>query len=480
MTKKEMERYCEIIAAFKLRTQNKKGHQISTPEAIYHLENHGIETPEGLVKAPIGILKKSTVNRYLALWHYNQKALGIETPATRFQASYSNECWQFDLSLSDLKKLDEVPAWMDAKRNPSLMLYSVVDDRSGVVYQEYHVVYGEDVYAALRFLFNAMAPKNIEGFPFQGIPKIIYTDNGPIAVSHLFQRVMKYLGIEIRRHMPRGKGGRRTEARSKGKVERPFRTVKEIHETLYHFHKPRNEGEANEWLLNFILRYNERDHRSESHSRIQDWLENLPPDGLNKMCSWERYCQFARKCETRIVGADANVSVNGILYEVSPELASQKVSLWWGLFDNEIFVEFEGQKLGPYQPSGYPVPLERYRKMRKTKAEARAEKIENLALEISLPKEALTKDSRLSETFTRKIPDNVPINVFDKQNPFEEIAFPNVISAKLAISEYLGKPLAKLNEETRDRIDKIVLSTLVKKDVISMINKLFTSKMGKD
>jgi hypothetical protein len=36
------------------------------------------------------------------------------------------------------------------------MLYSIVDDRSGVCYQEYHCVYGEDVEAALRFLFNAL------------------------------------------------------------------------------------------------------------------------------------------------------------------------------------------------------------------------------------------------------------------------------------------------------------------------------------
>ena len=47
------------------------------------------------------------------------------------------------------------------------MLYSVVDDRSGVAYQEYHGVYGEDVEAALRFLFAAMAPKAHDGFPFQ-------------------------------------------------------------------------------------------------------------------------------------------------------------------------------------------------------------------------------------------------------------------------------------------------------------------------
>lgn len=40
------------------------------------------------------------------------------------------------------------------------MLFSVVDDRSGVAYQEYHCVYGEDAGAALRFLYAVMAPQN--------------------------------------------------------------------------------------------------------------------------------------------------------------------------------------------------------------------------------------------------------------------------------------------------------------------------------
>jgi hypothetical protein len=49
--------------------------------------------------------------------------------------------------------------------------------------------------------------------------------------------------------MPNGKDGHRTAARTKGKVERPFRTIKEIHETLYHFHTPKNVEEANTWLF---------------------------------------------------------------------------------------------------------------------------------------------------------------------------------------------------------------------------------------
>jgi hypothetical protein len=128
------------------------------------------------------------------------------------------------------------------------MLYGIVDDRSGLAYQEYRCVYGEDVEAALRFLFNAMKAKEEDGLILQGIPEAIYMDNGPIARSQLFQQVMGCLGIRVMTHMPAGSDGRRTTARAKGKVERPFRTVKEAHETLYHFHKPENEAEANLWL----------------------------------------------------------------------------------------------------------------------------------------------------------------------------------------------------------------------------------------
>ena len=247
-----MEYYCELIAAIKVRTSNRKGRHLSTGEAIRLIEEFGVETPDGLIKAQKSMFKTTTVNRYLRQWGYDHETLRRQPAAVRFQAEHSNDCWQFDLSPSDLKQIKE-PLWLQPNKSaPTLMLFSVVDDRSGVAYQEYRCVYGEDVEAALRFLFNAMAPKQIDAFPFQGIPKLIYTDNGPVAKSHVFQQVMRYLDIDVRTHLPQDKDGRRATARSKGKVERPFRTVKEMHETLYHFHEPKDEEEANAWLLNFL------------------------------------------------------------------------------------------------------------------------------------------------------------------------------------------------------------------------------------
>ena len=60
----QLERYCEVIAALKLRTTNKQGRHLSTAEAIRLLEVHGVDTPSGFLQAPAAVLKKSTVDRY--------------------------------------------------------------------------------------------------------------------------------------------------------------------------------------------------------------------------------------------------------------------------------------------------------------------------------------------------------------------------------------------------------------------------------
>ena len=477
MAPAQMERYCEVIAALKVRTANQQGRHLSTPTAIRLLEEHGVETPDGLLRAPQGVLARSTVNRYLKLWGVDHRTLTREPPAVRFQAEHSNDCWHFDLSPSDLKHLKR-PAWFEEGRgHPLLMLYSVVDDRSGMAYQEYHGVYGEDVEAALRFLFNAMAPKSIEDLPLQGRPRIVYMDNGPIARSLVFNKVMDYLGIEVRRHMPRGSDGHRTTARSKGKVERPFRTVKEMHETLYHLHEPETEAEANDWLLRFLVHYNGMQHRSEPHTRREDWLANLPAEGFRAMCSWERYCTFARDPERRKVGIDARVSLDGVAYQVDADLAGEEVILWWGLFDTELYAEHGERRYGPYTPVGGPIPLNRYRRFKKTKVQQRAERIEALADTLVLPASAWGGGASATLPETASQP---PASTgFADPDPFHEISYPNPIAAKRAIADYLSTPLAKLPAEALARLDAALAESLRKTDVIDYARTHLKPLLGK-
>lgn len=472
LPKPELERYCELIAALKLRTTNKKGRHLSTRRAIELLEDFGVETPQGLIQVPQGLLSPTTVNDYLSRWHLDQPRLTRQPVVVRFQAEFSNACWQFDLSPSDLKQV-EAPLWFEPGRGaPTLMLFSVVDDRSGVGYQEYRCVYGEDAESALRFLFNAMAPKpTLPEFPFQGIPGMLYLDNGPVAKSRVFQNVMAALGVECQTHLPAGKDGRRVTARSKGKVERPFRTVKDVHETLYHFHRPQNEAEANLWLQRYLLNYNQQPHRSEPHSRLEDWLAHLPAEGFRTMCSWEQFCRFAREPERRKVGADARISVQGTAYEVDPELAGETVLLLWGLFDHELYIEYQGERSGPYVPVSGPVPLNRYRTFKPTAVDEKADRIRQLADQLGLPRAALTGDPDLHLPAPTRSVETLPRQPFPAEAP--ESRFPNPLAAKLAIADDLARPLAQLAPDDRAFINQVLAETLVRPVVLARVRAYF-------
>ena len=50
----ELERYCELIAALKLRTTNKQGRHLSTGRAIELLEDYGVETAQGFGQSTEG------------------------------------------------------------------------------------------------------------------------------------------------------------------------------------------------------------------------------------------------------------------------------------------------------------------------------------------------------------------------------------------------------------------------------------------
>jgi hypothetical protein len=353
-----------------------------------------------------------------------------------------------------------------------LMLFSVVDDRSGMCYLEYRCVYGEDAESALRFLFNAMAPKADPAFAFQGRPKLIYLDNGPVAKSRVFQNVMLALGIAWQTHLPAGKDGTRVTARSKGKVERPFRTVKEAHETLYHFHQPASEAQANEWLWRYLLRYNDQQHRAEAHSRREDWLAHIPADGIREMCAWEQFCRFAREPERRKVGIDARVTVEGTAYEVAPDLAGETVLLLWGLFDDELYIEYDGERSGPYYPVSGPILLHRYRAFKRGKAEERADRIRQLADHLDLPIAALAGDEVRLQPPT--IPTNIPTQPFDAGAL--EYYFPSTLAAKLAIANDLDQPLAKLPADDRAFIDQVLAETLMQRLVFARIREHFRRK----
>ena len=222
-------------------------------------------------------------------------------------------------------------------------------------------------------------------------------------------------------------------------------------------------------------------HRSENHSRLEDWIKRLPPEGFREMCSWERFCTFARDPEQRKVDSEACVNANGIRYQLDYGMASQEVTLLWGLFDNELFVELNREKHGPFYPTTGPIQLETFRKPKRNATEKRADIIGELAQQISIPRSALSGEERSIATLLQDanilhIEPSLSIP-FPDVDPFEQASFKNKIDAKTAIAEFLGHSLAQLSSAQIDEINRIISETLDKKRVMAEVKNYFTIRL---
>ena len=152
------------------------------------------------------------------------------------------------------------------------------------------------------------------------------------------------------------------------------------------------------------------------------------------------------------------------------------MTAWLGVLDNEIYVEHNDIKLGPYQPDGGPIPLHTYRKFAKTKREKQADKIEDLAKKISVPKSALTGIPDVAPALM-PLPDSARSIPFPEQQEQEDFA--SYVEAKLAIAHYLGKPIGSLPDESRAFVSDLVSTTLNKRDILSKVKVHFSRQQRK-
>ena len=122
------------------------------------------------------------------------------------------------------------------------------------------------------------------------------------------------------------------------------------------------------------------------------------------------------------------------------------------MFDNELYVEYEGERFGPYHPVSGPIPLNRYRAFKRGKSGEYADRVRALADLIGLPISALAgNDVRLTEPIT---PLPIPKQPFDTKTL--EYHFPNYVAAKLAVADEIGRDLVDLSAEERAFIDQVL------------------------
>ena len=163
-------------------------------------------------------------------------------------------------------------------------------------------------------------------------------------------------------------------------------------------------------------------------------------------------------------------------------MAGDKVIVLFGLFDNEIYVEFKGNQHGPFYPDAGPIPLHTYRSFKKTKIEKQVDKIETIAKNLSLPRSVLTGQSESNLKLIKQaklvVTEDKPLSFvpFDDNNT-DMAYFKTTIEAKLAIARFLGRPLATISEVQRLALDNLINESLHKTTLLGKVREFFKLKL---
>lgn len=208
----------------------KQGYGVSTDLAITAAEN------EGLI--PRGKYTRSTADRLLNQLGISTKLVDTPSVATELISPYPNHCWFVDATVKNhyflnIKK-ERIDYRADIKYDSShgmdiLEKHSLKRIWDYFLVDNYSKCYlmmtfapdpktagakhgGENTADWIDFLTYAMLPKSDSRIPIQGIPKLIFCDEGSGLNSNHMRSFLGRLGIEVRTHLP----GR---ASAKGAVE---------------------------------------------------------------------------------------------------------------------------------------------------------------------------------------------------------------------------------------------------------------------
>jgi transposase InsO family protein len=262
-------------------------------------------------------LSLTTVYRFLHRHDLMELTRLVPEDRRKFEAELPNDLWQVDCMHGPRVE-------HEAKRRKTYLI-AFMDDHSRLVpHGEFFL--SESVKSFLMALEGALLTR--------GLPRKIYSDNGPAFRSHHVEHVTASLGVALihaRPYKPQGKG----------KIERFFRTVRADFLTGFKGETLLDLNHSFHIWLNDI--YHQRKHSSTGQTpfaRFTSKMECLrsAPDNLK---------DHFRKAARRKVAKDRTISLNGQIFEAPVALIGKQVSV---LFHPEqpdrAEVVFKGESYG--------------------------------------------------------------------------------------------------------------------------------------
>lgn len=242
-------------------------------------------------------LTRTTVYRFLKRNGLMEKERSVPEDRRRFEAELPNDLWQSDSMHG--------PVVDHGGKRRKTYLIAFIDDHSRLVpHAEFYL--SEAVKWFLKALQDALLKR--------GLPRKIYTDNGPAFRSHHLEHTAASLGVALihsRPYKPQGKG----------KIERFFRTVRS--DFLSGF-RGATLDELNHCLELWLGEvYHQREHSSTGQTPFarftghMECLRQAPADLRDHF----------RKTARRRVAKDRTISLDGRAFEAPVALIGKQVEL---------------------------------------------------------------------------------------------------------------------------------------------------------
>ena len=324
----------------------------SVSQIIFILEGEG--------KAEPGVLKRSTLQRYLfnaglgerQLKMYRQDEQGSTTQ--RFCKPH-----RMMLAQADIKYGTGVITMVDGKKK-TVYLSSLIDDHSRyILWSEWYEQ--QDEYC-VEDVFRKAILKH-------GKFDKAYTDNGSQYLSRQLQTSCAMLGISLKRARPRS-------GKSKGKIEK-FHQVVDSFIAEVKLKKPMEIAELNRYWQIFLDEY----YHKKPHDGIKEYYKSkgitVPEKGITPEQEWNRDTRalifFDSKTvgeaflhhEKRYVDKGGLISYNGRKYEAGAHLIGEQVVIAFDPMDNRTITVYPKDsasftaspvQIGEYCAREIPVP----------------------------------------------------------------------------------------------------------------------------
>ncbi len=262
---------------------------------------------EGLVS--VGYVKRSTLQDALEARGYSARNMhileGSKKNSTRFQKTRRNEMWMGDMMNG--------PKIMVKGVLKKTWLSVFVDDFSR------HVVHAE-FYASAEDTIVADSLK--KAVLKNGIPEMLYLDNGKQYVSKYLKHICETLGIKqtfCKPHSPA----------SKGKVERLIKTIQDSFMTEYYVHKAKTLQQLNLMLQTWLDEcYENRKHGTTGETPA-DRFRNDPTE-LRIFTADNPIIELAfKRCIKRKVTKCGEITYKRTMYFVGKEYAGRVIDVYY-------------------------------------------------------------------------------------------------------------------------------------------------------